>query len=442
MPEDRPNIVLVHSHDLGRQLGCYGCDIETPNIDALASAGQRFDGFTCSAPQCSPSRGSIHTGRYPHNHGLMGLGHRGWGLFDDVPRLPGLLADAGYSTHLFGLQHVATDPTDLGFQTAKTETRALTAAENFADALPALTEDGPFFAAVGFAEPHRPFRRDDVDDAAYEYYHPENVTVPPYLPDEHGVRTEVADMRALITATVDRGVGQIDEAIAEAGVTEDTLVIYTTDHGPALPRAKGMCYSAGVDVAFIARWPGTVAPGMNDELLSNVDILPTLAELAGARIPEGVDGRSFAPLLLGEPYEARDHVFVEITWHDRYNPVRGIRTPEHTYVRNFSMLPRVYIPRDIIDQPASRPVRGPWYDQDRPAEEFYRRDGDPHELENLASDRRVARSAPADWDMPAPPAELSSAETETLLALRDELQEWMEGTDDPLLEGPVGIPGR
>ena len=441
MSPDPPNIVLIHAHDLGQTLGCYGRAIDTPAIDALATQGARLTNCTAAAPQCSPSRASMTTGRYPHNHGLMGLVHRGWELYPDAPRLPAVLAAAGYQTHLFGIQHEAPTPEDLGYQSAHAESRALHTAERFTEQLPEIDGEDPFFASIGFAEPHLPFRREYVEDEAYDYYHPENVEVPPYLPDEHGVRRDVAAMQGLITATVDPAVGRIVSAIDAAGLTEETVIIFTTDHGPALPRAKGMCYSAGVDIACIARWPGVIEPGRRDALVSNVDLLPTLAEFANTDLPAPIDGQSFAGILTGDSYEERDHVFVEITWHDRYNPIRGIRASDFTYLRNFSMLPRVYIPRDIIDQPAARPVRGSWYDQERPAEEFYDRRADPHELENLAEDRRIRRSVPADWDLDEPPATLTTEQVASMHHLRTELQAWMEQTDDPLLTGPVGIPG-
>lgn len=440
----RPNIVFVHSHDLGRHLGCYGRDIETPNVDALAADGLRFDSFNCTAPQCTPSRGSIHTGRYPHNNGLMGLTHRGWGLYDGVPTLAGTLTEAGYDTRVFGIQHIASDDADAGYQHSdgQESTRAPDVAARFEEHLPEMAENGPFFASVGFFEPHLPFRRDYVDEEAYDRYHPENAEVPPYLPDEYGIARDVADMHAVITETVDPAVGRIRAALENAGLADETLFIYTTDHGPALPRAKGMCYTAGTGVAFIAWCPGAIETGVDDHLLSNVDIMPTLLDIAGVDHPAEMDGRSFAPLLTGGEYEPRDSVFVEMTWHDRYNPIRGIRTKEFTYLRNFSMLPRVFIPRDIIDQRSARPVRGQWYDLDRPAEEFYDRREDPHELTNLASNTRVSQSEPADWDLDAPPKDLIEEHRERIDEFREQLREWMRRTEDPLLEGPIGIPGR
>ena len=438
----RPNIVLVHCHDLGRHLGCYGHDVETPRLDQLAQDGRRFEQFHCTAPQCTPSRGSLHTGRYPHTNGLLGLVHRGWGFYEDVPTLAGVLTDAGYDTHTFGVQHIASDDADAGYESShEAGEHASDVAAAFENALPKMAADGSFFASIGFAEPHLPFRRDYVADEAYDRYYPENVDVPPYLPGEYGVASDVAAFHSLITATVDPAVGRIREAIEDADLAEDTLFVFTTDHGPPLPRAKGMCYTAGTSIAFIARWPGVIEPGIDDHLLSNVDVMPTVLDLVEVDHPDGMDGRSFAPLLTGGEYEPRDSIYVEITWHDRYNPIRGVRTEEYLYLRNFSMLPRVFIPRDIIDQRSARPVRGRWYDLDRPAEEFYDRREDPHELVNLALNARVSRSQPPDWDLADPPAVLDNERCEHVREFRVQLREWMEKTDDPLLQGPVGIPG-
>src|SRR6056297_1288525 len=168
MTTDTPNVVLLHCHDLGRQIGCYDRGVETPHLEALAAEGAVFENHFTTAPQCSPSRGSLHTGLYPHVNGLMGLAHHQWSLDDDVAAMPQLLADAGYETHLFGLQHVTDDPAALGFQHDHSEwrvtptsaalldaTRARTVADSVETFLDAGAYREPFFASVGFFEAHR-----------------------------------------------------------------------------------------------------------------------------------------------------------------------------------------------------------------------------------------------------------------------------------------------
>jgi Sulfatase/Sulfatase-modifying factor enzyme 1 len=112
----RPNILLVHWHDLGRHLAMYGVrSVQSPTLDRLAASGLRFDRAFCTAPLCSPARGSLFTGRYPHANGLMGLAHLGWEYTPGEQTLPVLLRAAGYHTVLAGLQHESLDPHGVGF---------------------------------------------------------------------------------------------------------------------------------------------------------------------------------------------------------------------------------------------------------------------------------------------------------------------------------------
>lgn len=109
---DKPNILFMISHDTGRYLGSYGKQVETPNLDNLAEKGVRFDQYFCPAPQCSPSRGSILTGLYPHNHGMIGLAHLGFSMHPDVTTLPKELQKHGYETSLIGFSHETIDEPD------------------------------------------------------------------------------------------------------------------------------------------------------------------------------------------------------------------------------------------------------------------------------------------------------------------------------------------
>jgi arylsulfatase A-like enzyme len=420
-----PNIVLVHCHDLGRHLGCHGRGVETPHIDALARDGVRFDRQFCTAPQCSPSRGSLLTGTHPQRHGLLGLSHLGWDLDPDRPTLPELLSAAGYTTQHVGMREDH-PPGKLGFEAREeSSTRARDVADLFADLLPGLAEDSPFLASLGFSEPHRPYEVDYVDE--YDYYHPENVDVPPYLPDSRGVREDVAALNALVTATVDRAVGRIRESIERAGVAEETVVVFTTDHGLALPRAKGAPYDPGIEAALIVSGPGFEEGAVRDELLSNVDVMPTLLACAGVEAPADLDGRSFLPLLEGEDYDSRERVFASMTWHDGYNPMRVVRSERYKYVRSFADLPRVFLPGDVFRSPSGRELREQYYTENRPAEELYDLRDDPEETENLLPDRRVFEERPAG----NPPLD----------RFRGELRAWMESVGDPLLDGPVPAPG-
>lgn len=428
-PTDRPNVVMIHPHNLGQHLGCYGWDVETPNVDTIAQDGVRFENYFCTASHCSPARGSIWTGKYPHNNGLIGLAHLGWELDADERTLVMDLNEAGYSTHLFGLQHISSDPTRPGFQHVQGSTHEFNVdepAEEVADSVTSFLhdvedDDDPFFASVGFSEVHRePLVERCLDCGwtfdlpGYESDDPADVTPLPYLPDEPGIREDLSHFNGMVYA-IDEAVGRIDDALQEAGLVEDTILIFTTDHGIGFPRSMGTCYDPGVETALVMRWPDRFDAGIvREELLSAVDFRPTMLELLGESPPTGIDGRSFAPLLTGDSYDPRDRIFLEFTWHSKYNPMRAVRTERYKYVRNFGDVPLVYIPAPLFTAPAGLEVREEFYSEQRPAEELYDLEADPHEQQNLAEDPEHA---------------------ETLAKLKRDVDEWMEASDDRLLEG-------
>lgn len=432
MANDTPNILLIHCHDLGRYLGCYGQAIDTPAIDAIAADGVLFENHYATAPQCSPSRGSLMTGRYPHVNGLMGLAHEDWELTPDETTMPEYLNACGYSTHLFGLQHVTDHLDRLGFDhihsggnlspAVSPAIHEINRARDVADTLEVFfdkdTFDQPFFASIGVFETHR--RQNDglfeFTDAAYEPADPTEIDPLAYLPDEPGIREDIAAMHGMIQA-IDDAVGTITTALEAAGLAEETLLIFTTEHGIAFPRAKGSCYDPGIEAALLLHYPGVIDGGQRcDELVSNIDVLPTLLDLLDEPIPERIEGQSFLPLLTDKKYYPRDQLFAEITWHDRYNPVRAIRTKQYKYIRSFWHLPSIYLTDDVFVSRAGREIREQFQSGRRPYEELYDLDSDPYETTNLADD---------------------PAYEHVCKQLQGRLVQWMENTNDPLLDGPV-----
>lgn len=426
---DRPNVVVVHPHNLGRYLGCYGKAVETGNVDEIAREGVRLENYFCTAAHCSPARGSMWTGNYPHNNGLIGLAHLGWELNDDETTLVEYLADAGYETYLFGLQHVASDPARVGYQHVEGSVHEFSVDEPAHDVAgdvedflaDAAKEAQPFFASIGFSEVHREPRVDrcldcgwTFDIEGYESDDPADVEPLPYLPDRPGIREDLADFHGMVRA-IDEAVGRVADALERSGLEEDTLFVFTTDHGIGFPRSMGTCYDPGVEAAFCARWPGHIeGGGVLPELLSGVDFAPTMLDLVGEKVPEGLDGRSFAPLLEGEEYEPREHVYLEFTWHSKYNPMRAVRTNRYKYVLNVGDVPLVYIPAPIFSSEAGKEMRDEYYGEQRPEEELYDLSRDPHEKDNLIGDPEYADVA---------------------AELRETVEAWMETTDDRLLEG-------
>ncbi|WP_407272073.1 sulfatase [Radiobacillus sp. PE A8.2] len=414
----KTNIIMVISHDTGRYLGTYGKKIATPELDELAEEGIRFDNYFCSQPQCSPSRASILTGKYGHNHGMLGLAHMGHTMEKDTKTIPSEMSKAGYETHLFGFFHESIDGErdgeKLGYQhvvkvPGNTASRVTEKFEVFLEEKADADYDSPFYASVGFEETHLPvdhFKPDPIN----------SIEVPSYLPDKEGIRNDIAHFHGSVKE-LDRAIGRIKNKLKETGLSENTIIIYTTDHGIPFPRAKGTLLESGLETALIMKFPnGMVKEGVNrDELLCNVDLMPTLLELAEANIPEEIDGYSFLPLLRKEAYQPRESFFCELTWHDRYHPMRGVRTNDYKYIHNFEDGPKVYLPLDIHESLAGQDVREEYYVANI-EEELYDLQNDPLEQNNVAYNERYA---------------------DVVKKLRAKVDEWMVKTNDPLLQGPV-----
>ena len=470
----RPNIMIIHCHDLGRHLGCYGWDVHTPHIDRLAAGGAVFTNHYSTAATCSPSRGSRMTGMYPLRNGMWGHAQFGWSIQAGIKTIPDYLTEAGYETCAFGLQVHANEGKG-GF------TRSIDSATNSAlDVAPKVVQfideydlsRGPFFADIGFDEVHRVIplggfiagaetprtnlpryinRFENAEqyrgqvarmvkhpiDSYQEEYDPDGIRALPYLPDLPGIRRDLADLYTVVTSVLDVAVGQILDKLRERGLEEDTLVIFTTDHGIDIPRSKGSLYDPGMGAAFVLRYPRCVQAGVrHDELISNVDMLPTLLELVDCDIPRDLDGRSFLPLLLGDEYRPREQVWAESSWHGLYLALRAIRTDRFKYIRNF-FVPQAYA-INSTESLAGRAVLAQAYESKAPLEELYDLERDPHEQSNLAP-RRTMHDL-MDKGVPvknSPLAHGDPAYKDVVLSFSEEMRHYMAMTKDPLLTGPV-----
>jgi N-sulfoglucosamine sulfohydrolase len=401
MPDKRPNVLVMHCHDLGQYLHCYGVKtVRTPNLDRFASEGVRFERSFCSAPQCSPSRASIFTGRYPHSNGVMGLCHANfaWDLHPQERHLGQILADAGYTTAGVGVIHeTRSGPKRCGLQRYEGGGHAKQVVDKAIDLLGRLARenDKPFYMQVGCVEPHRlggenPQSRDYMGFLG-THITPDTtlgVSVPGFLRDTEGTRTELAELQGAIHV-MDQEYGRLLEAVRDLNLETSTLVIFTTDHGYAMPRAKCSLYDPGLAVALILRLP--TREGWHDgitrrEMISNVDLTPTILDLLGVSAPANLQGRSFAPLLDGQPYDPRKEIFGEITYHDYYDPRRCIRTETHKLIVNFSSAPFFMDPSQSW-RPRSDTIVPPNHALAyHPVVELYDLKADPWELKDLAND--------------------------------------------------------
>ncbi len=416
-----PHIFLITCHDLGRYLRCYGIEaLDTPNIDGLAAGGARFSRAFSTASGCSPARAALATGRYPHSAGVMGLAHRpfNWDLPLDQHHVAQMLGAAGYETHLFGLQHVSLDDDRLGFDRVhpfEEKAYSRTVSEQVASYLRKPRRDGPLYVEINLEEVHRPYRELITPDQSLA-----GIRVPAYLPDDSHSRQELASLQADVHEA-DAGVGRILAALGDAGIREDCIVIFTTDHGIAMPRAKCTLYDPGIEIALLVQWRNGGIPGGQaiDELVSNIDILPTLLDAAGVTVPDDVQGRSFLSRLRGQTHTARTAIFAEKTFHSYYDPMRAIRTDRYKYIRNFETAFAVEVPGDVQLGSIFRAHVERYHGSEHPIVELYDLDADPWEQRNVAGESLYA---------------------EIERELDGSLWTWMEETGDPLLMGPVVSP--
>jgi len=413
-----PNLVLLHTHDTGRHLGCYGAGSDTPNLNRLASQGVLFRQAFCASPSCSASRASLLTGLYPHNNGIIGLCHRGFRLREPKQHLSHLLHDAGYFTRLIGVQHEV-PPADIGtlgydevLDASKLQTHSGERAEIAAQWLRAAPRQ-PFFLNVGFTETHREFLTAEPPDD------PRFVAPLPWLPDDPKIRADISELHTAVRH-VDQAVGSILRALEETKLDENTLVVFTTDHGVPFPRAKGTLYDAGIGVALILRGPNGFSGGKTiDSQVSQIDLLPTILELVRLPVPAHAQGVSLVPLVQGNAATAREEVFAELTFHAAYDPMRCVRTTRHKYIRYFEDRPRVVM-ANIDDSPTKdRLIDLGFCDGESPKELLFDLALDPQENANLAGKSSMAA---------------------VRNDLRQRLQRWMQSTNDPLLQGRVPLP--
>ncbi len=438
----RLNVLLVTADDLGLQLGAYGDTvIDTPNLDALAESGVQFEVAYVAQASCSPSRSAMFTGLYVHSNGQFGLTNAS--DFSLHPRLhdatiPNILKRAGYRTGILGKLHV--DPEDR-FQwdlRSRVNGRDVAAMAQVAEEFMVGAGQDPFFLMVNYIDPHAFRERDPqtreviggwtfldrVEGIPSSLVEPSEGTVLPFQ------RIDTPEQRKRVAGyynevlRVDAGVGLLLEALERQGRSEDTLVIFTGDHGPPFDRGKTTVYEGGLRVPFLVRWPGVSKPMRSEAMVSTVDILPTILDATGAEAVTEMQGMSLRPVLEDADGPWREHLAGEFHLHGPpWFPRRAIRDSRFKLIHN--LLAETARPRNQIDGDigylTSReerydgtPVRQAFDTFAEPPEfELYDLEEDPWEFRNLAAE----------------------AEHEgTLKRLQAALEEWRRDTDDPLLD--------
>lgn len=419
----RPNFVIIVADDAAwNDFGAYGHPhIRTPHVDRLATEGMRFTSAFLTASQCSPTRASVLTGRYPHSTGAGDL-------HDPLPAgqvtVPELLSEAGYFTASAGKWHLG-EPTKAKFD--RVENARWTGdkyAEKGLDILRERPEEQPFFLWLASWDPHWPYGGDGVE----RRHSPDDAVVPPFIPDTPGVRTDLSMYYDEI-ARLDDFVGRVYAELERQGVLDNTFILFFSDNGRPFPRCKSFLYDSGIKMPFIVRYPPRAKPNSTcDGLTSAVDIAPTILELAGVRTPRTVQGQSLLPLFADPATPGREAAFAEHNWHAYQAHERCVRTRDFLYIRNaFPDLPGM-VSRDYLhyskgwpeivkqhEQGKLDPKFDFYFDTERPAEELYDLSKDPHQMTNVIADPAYAEAAN---DM------------------RARLDHWIEETNDQVPENP------
>jgi arylsulfatase A-like enzyme len=379
-PPEKPNIVFIMADDLGYgDLSCYGApDLRSPHLDKLFAEGMRFDGFYANCPVCSPSRASFVTGMYPDNAGVPGVIRTSmperptsWGLLRDVPMLPSVLKQAGYHTALVGKWHLGLEaphrPTDRGFdffrgwlgdmmddyytherhgiRYMRRNTELIEPEGHATDLFSKWASDyiterttghpgEPFFLFLAYNAPHTPIQ-------------PPADWLEKVKKREEGITDQRAALVALIEH-MDHGIGQVMATIGKLGISEKTLVVFTSDNGGQsnvaarnlpLRGGKQEMWEGGIRVGTCATWPGTIPPGSRSAYRGlTMDFYPTFADLAGADVDHGIDGQSFLPVLLGKKdvLPPRDMIWVRLEGNRKYGGLayHAIRRGDFKLLRN------------------------------------------------------------------------------------------------------------
>jgi N-sulfoglucosamine sulfohydrolase len=415
--DKRPNIVLIVSDDHGLEaLGCYGNKvIKTPNLDQLAAEGVRFTNAFCTTASCSASRSVILTGMYNHANGQYGHQHsyHHFISFPNIKSLPVQLTEAGYRTARIGKYHVAPDEVYKFDVALRGNSRSpVEMADNCRDFISG-DDDKPFFLYFCMSDPHRgggkaeelptkPDRFGNRVTGGYPgvkevEYGPEEVVVPPFLPDSPECRAELAQYYQAVSR-VDQGVGRLLGVLREAGKYDNTVVIYISDNGVAFPGAKTTLYEPGMKLPCIVRSPLQRRKGITcNALINYADLAPTIMDFAEALNKKNeFQGRSFKSVLERQKPWGWDVTYASHTFHEitMYYPMRVVRERRYKLIWNIAHGLDYPFASDLWASSTWQATieRGEKYYGKRTVEayihrpefELYDLENDPHEVENLA----------------------------------------------------------
>ncbi|MCA9083726.1 MAG: sulfatase [Planctomycetaceae bacterium] len=409
----QPNVILFIADDVSwNDYGCYGNSAaRTPNIDALAAGGLRFDRAILTASSCSPSRSSIITGRYPHNNGRAAELHQP--ISGHLPWFPEILRQHGYFTALSGKHHMtstapkdgpdarptAFDHVDGGRAPGNSGGHA-----NWVQVLKDRPTDKPFFCWFAAYDAHRDWDGDKQWNAVQfgPLHPPKDVIVPPFLADEAETRQDLASYYNEVTR-FDHFIGQVVQELRRQQVLDTTLILVMADNGRPFPRAKTRLHDSGMKTGLVAHWPqGINSPGIVSSLVSAIDLAPTILEIAGCKAPETFQGVSLTPVFRDPSASVRQYAFSEHNWHDYEAHGRSVRNGNFLLVRNSRTALPWQGPADSVRSPSHKallerqsagtltPAQADVFQAPRSDIELFDTASDPQQLTNLANDPKFS----------------------------------------------------
>jgi arylsulfatase A-like enzyme len=431
--DHRPNIVFMIADDWSYpHASVYGDKIvKTPNFDKVANEGVLFTNSFCAAPTCTASRGGVCTGQAIHRL------DEGANLYGSLPgrfkTYPDILEAQGYTVGMSG-KGWAPGPLE---NAGRTRNPAGPEFKNFKEFMAQAPKDKPFCFWFGSHFPHRDY---EPGCGAKSGMKPEDVEVPPFLPDTPEIRNDILDYYWEVQQ-FDAQVGAVLGNLELSGRAENTIVVITSDNGMPFPRSKANLYDVGTHMPLAIRWPAKVRGGRKvDDPVGHTDFAPTFLDAAGIKPPSDMTGTSLLDLLQGDGN--RDAVFTERERHvncrkgDLSYPARAVRTKDFLYIRNFrpdlwpAGDPEMWVAvgpfGDIDTSPSKKLLLNrrddseikPFFDlatAKRPAEELFDLKKDPWNLHNVADDPDYAG---------------------TTKKLAKKLKAWMAKTDDPRAKNP------
>ena len=433
--EQRPNILFVSVDDMScDSVGAFGCALPdtTPAIDAFAASSLKFQHAHVQVGNCMPSRNVMFSGLYPHSNRVEGF----YQVKDpDYPVLCELMQQAGYFTGIRGKVSHSTPYSPFAWDTVLDNGEQKYSPKDVSSyylstkaGIEASREaQKPFCLVINISDPHKPFWGEGAEsDQPSLIFTAKDVPLPGFLPDSPAIRKELALYYSTVRRADDCFAG-VMRALDESGQSDNTVVIFLSDHGMPLPFAKTQLYHHSTHTPWLVRWPGVTQAGGVDvqHMISSIDLLPTLLDIVDAEHPAGLQGRSFLPLLRGESQTDRELVFKEYNENSggACHPIRSVQSRQYLYLWNpWSDGNRVFRSatqgtvtyrqmQQLAADDAAVAARLNLLDHRLP-EEFYDVSSDPDALHNL----------------------IDSPEHQQLIQeFRSHLQQWMQHTSDHAL---------